>query len=122
MNKPNNWYSMSYEEQREYQKQQRAIEEAEWEARRAAENAEVEIRNAKKEYAAIAESERENYYQAAQELSATASVLAALRTINAELVAALQALCDYHEGDYETLPEILAARVAIEKARKDDDE
>ena len=75
MNHPSNWYNMDYSEQREWKKQQQAIEDAEYDARRAKEDADNEISNARRqaqrdlqEYRNSASSEYEELNECYQEV------------------------------------------------------
>lgn len=59
--KPSNWYEMDYSEQKEWKRQQQAIESAEYDARQAKDQADADISRMRRQMQSERESRREEY-------------------------------------------------------------
>ena len=68
MSKPNNWYQMTWEEQKEWKKIQDAIEEAEWNTRQAQEEASQSIHLAARRLHEAEENWNQEYHELSSEL------------------------------------------------------
>jgi hypothetical protein len=68
MSKPNNWYQMNYEEQKEWKRIQDEIENVEWESRRAQEEADKKIQNVRKEMRQVQEDYSQDHWELSNEL------------------------------------------------------
>lgn len=95
MNKPSNWWSMDQTERREWEKNKRAIEDAEYDRQRAqeqAEYAEQQAQQARRKY-------RQYIASAEEEMSYMYYDLEAKNNRIAELESALKAYMQAHDTD-----------------------
>lgn len=82
MSKPSNWYNMDYTERKEWENNQRAIEDAEYNQRRAeqdAEDARAQAQQARRNYERQEEANQEEYYFMSSELIEARTSLAEAR-------------------------------------------
>jgi uncharacterized protein Yka (UPF0111/DUF47 family) len=126
VSKPHNWFYMSIDERREWQKQETAREDAEYEreqserraeqAERNAENARRASQSARFEYEETAESYREEIGSLREERDDVRNELRQERAVSAELLAALKEAVERLKCHGETQTRILAIEAVIANA------
>lgn len=111
-NKPSNWYSMDYNERKEWERNQQALEDAEYEKQRAqeeADNAQAEAQRLRREMQAES-------YAAQEEFSILQDELSTLNTNYERILAERNKLWDICKGLLTYRKEAGAINFQLEKA------